>query len=129
MILVDTSVLVDYLRSPSTRILRSFEQWEAAICGVTRAEILAGARNPADVEKIARCLNVFSHVPVTETLWDRLGTNLSLLRSTGTVVPFADALIATIAIERDIELWTCDLHFTRIQQVLHRLRLFREPTA
>jgi predicted nucleic acid-binding protein len=44
MILIDTSVLVDYLRIPTDRTLRLFEETGAAICGVTRAEILAGAR-------------------------------------------------------------------------------------
>ncbi len=43
MILVDTSVLVDYLRLPSDRVLHLFEENEAAICGVIRAEMPAGA--------------------------------------------------------------------------------------
>ena len=73
MILIDASVLVDYLRSPTERILRVFEENEAAICGVTRAEILAGARNPADLDRIARSLNVLGQVEIVEGLWDVLG--------------------------------------------------------
>jgi predicted nucleic acid-binding protein len=42
MILVDTSVLVDYLRAPTDRVLQVLETHTAAVCGVIRAEILAG---------------------------------------------------------------------------------------
>jgi len=34
MILIDTSVLVDYLRSPTDDVLRLFEKNAAAICGL-----------------------------------------------------------------------------------------------
>jgi predicted nucleic acid-binding protein len=43
MILVDTTVLEQYLRTPS-RPIRAVLDSGAAICGVTRAEILHGAR-------------------------------------------------------------------------------------
>ena len=36
----------------------------------------------------------------------------------------ADAMIATVAIENDLELWTRDAHFVQIQGVLTQLRLF-----
>ena len=37
------------------------------------------------------------------------------------------SLIATVAIEINIELWTYDSHFQMIQSVLPQLRLFQEP--
>ena len=129
MILIDTSVLIDYLRSPSDRVLRLFEEREAAICGVIRAEVLAGSRNPADIERIARSLDVLKHIEISERIWDRLGKNLAVLREAGVTVPFPDALIATLAMEHGVELWAKDTHFARIQQVLPALRLFRETVA
>jgi predicted nucleic acid-binding protein len=127
MILIDTSVLVDYLRSPTDHARCLFEENEAAICGVTRAEVLAGARNPADLDRIAISLDVLGQVAIAEGLWDVLGKNLSLLRTAGATVPFADAVIATLAIENDLELWTRDMHFLRLQGILTGLRLFQEP--
>lgn len=128
MILIDTSVLVDYLRSPSDRMLRLFEEKAGAICGVTRAEVLAGARNPDDLDRIASSLDVLEQVAIVDELWDLLGKNLSLLRAAGVTVPLADAMIATLAIENDVELWTRDAHFVRIQGVLPGLRLFQEES-
>lgn len=127
MILIDASVLVDYLRLPTDRVLRQFQYNEAAICGVTRAEVLAGARKPVDLDRITLGLNALGYVEFPDALWDQLGKNLSLLRAAGVVVPFPDALIATVAIERGVELWTRDAHFTQIQRILPGLRLFQEP--
>jgi predicted nucleic acid-binding protein len=127
MILIDTSVLVDYLRSPADRTLRLFEKNGAAICGVTRAEVLAGARNPTELDRIAQSLDVLTQVEIGEGLWDILGKNLSILRASRVTVPFADALIATLAIKNGLELWTRDMHFVRIQGILTGLWLFQEP--
>ncbi len=129
MILIDTSVLVDYLRSPTDQTLRAFEENAAAICGVTRAEVLAGARKPADLDRIAKSLDALEQVVIHDSIWARLGRNLSFLRTAGVTVPFADALIATIAIENDLAVWTRDAHFAQIQSVLTDLRLFPEPTT
>jgi predicted nucleic acid-binding protein len=107
--------------------LRLFEENGAAICGVTRAELLAGARNPTDHDRIARSIDVLEQVEISEDLWDLLGKNLSFLRAAGATVPFADALIATLAIQNNLELWTRDIHFVRIQGILTGLRLFQEP--
>jgi predicted nucleic acid-binding protein len=43
------------------------------------------------------------------------------------IVPFPDVLLATVAIENGLELWTDDSHFLHIQRVLPALRLFQEP--
>lgn len=64
---------------------------------------------------------------IPQDLWAALGRNLSALRAHGITVPFPDALIATVAIENDLELWTRDAHFSLIQGVLPQLKLFAEP--
>jgi predicted nucleic acid-binding protein len=46
MIISDTTVVVDYLRSRDRKLVRLFGIHDAAICGVTRAEILHGAKGP-----------------------------------------------------------------------------------
>jgi predicted nucleic acid-binding protein len=126
MILVDTTVLVAYLRTASPAI-RAVLESGAAICGVTRAEILHGARTPADVTKLLQALDGFTQVAIDQDVWDALGEHLSLLRSRGIVTPFPDALIATVAIRAGLELWTYDAHFQAMQGVLPALRLFPGP--
>ncbi|MEX0718874.1 MAG: PIN domain-containing protein [Planctomycetaceae bacterium] len=127
MILVDASVIIDFLRKPDPRIRQIFVAQGAAICGVTLAEVLHGARNAADYGKILGALAALPHVPIGEALWEHVGRNLFQLRTRGVTVPFQDVVIATVAIDNDIELWTRDQQFGMIRQVLPALRLFAEP--
>jgi len=39
MILVDTTLVVDYLRAPTPRMIQTIKDHGAAICGATLAEI------------------------------------------------------------------------------------------
>jgi predicted nucleic acid-binding protein len=127
MILVDSSVLIDALRKPDPRLQNLFLVHQAAVCGVTIAEVLCGARDAGHFQNLAIALGQFPSVPFPETYWNAAASNLFELRSRGVTVPFPDALIATIAIECDLELWTRDAQFGHIQRILPALRLFKEP--
>ena len=129
MILVDTSVLIDALRRPDPWREKVFVEFRAAICGIVRAEVLAGARTAGDAQRLDEALASFPYVPFDESLWAMVGSNIALLRRAGVTAPFQDVAIATLAIAQDIELWTRDGHFPQLQTVLGRLRLLPEPTA
>jgi predicted nucleic acid-binding protein len=128
MILVDTSIVIDYSRSSDPRMLAIFKSCDAAICGITRAEVLHGARDSAHFKKLIGGLDSFRQEDIPTALWDQVGANLAALRTRGVTVPFADVIIASLAIHRDVELWTRDKQFGLIQNVLPALRLFTEPT-
>ena len=127
MIVTDTSVIIDYLRAPSARLVKIIQGYGAAICGPVIAEVYAGARTPADFKKYDRALSLFSIVPIPKKIWPSLGRNLALLSAKGITVPFPDALVATVALENDLELWQHDRHFPDIQKVIPGLKLFQEP--
>lgn len=127
MILVDTSVVIDYLRTADAKLFALFVANDAAICGITRAEVFHGTRSPADRVRLVRALDSFRQVPLPDTLWDAVGDHLADLRSGGVTVPFPDAVIATVAIANGVELWTRDNQFLHVQRVLPALRLFIEP--
>jgi predicted nucleic acid-binding protein len=127
MILVDTSVVIDWSRGRDAKLRRLVPSLPVAVCGVTQAELLHGSRDPAHRQKLLNDLTAFQLVPMPDALWVAVGDNLAALRSGGITVPFQDVVIATIAIENDIELWTRDAQFQMIQSVLPRLKLFQEP--
>ena len=127
MILTDTSVVIDFLRTGDPKMRQVFVTFDAAVCGVTRAEVLHGTRDPADFQRLVAALNAFQQVPLPESLWDIAGQNLAGLRAAGVSVPFGDAVIATVSLENNLELWTRDTQFGMIQKVLPQLRLFQEP--
>jgi predicted nucleic acid-binding protein len=128
MILTDTTLVVDFLRAPTGRMIQTIQDYEAAICGATLAEVYAAARSPKDFKKYDAALSVFGRVSIPKKIWPALGRNLALLGSKGVTVPFPDALIATVALENDLELWHHDRHFPAIQMVIPQLKLFKEPT-
>jgi predicted nucleic acid-binding protein len=127
MILVDTSVVIDYLRSGDPKLLQAFIANDAAVCGIVRAEIFHGARDPAHRQRLAGALDAFQQIAFPEYAWDLLGDNLASLRAAGVTVPLADAIIATVAIHSGVALWTRDSQFLSIQRIIPSLKLFPEP--
>lgn len=128
-ILIDTCVLIDSVRAKGTdlKLVRLFAVLPLAVAGVVRSELLTGAKDPADRAKLVALLNRFAQFRTAEPLWDKIGDNRAALRRTGVSVPYQDAVLATLAIDADLEVWTRDTQFKMIQRALPALRLFVEP--
>jgi predicted nucleic acid-binding protein len=127
VILTDTSIVIDYAKGKDAKLAGLIAKHPVAVCGVVRAELLCGARDPAHRGKLLTLLATFAQLSVPEAIWDVVGDHLAALRSHGITVPFPDVVIATLAIVNDIELWTRDRHFPAMQKVLPALKLFQEP--
>jgi predicted nucleic acid-binding protein len=127
MILIDTSVLIDFARGRDTKLAALVPLLPVVVCGVVRAEMLHGVRSATERRDVLALLNSFPPQPIPDSIWDTVGDNLHALRAGGLTLPFADAVIATVAITNDIELWTRDAHFTHVQRILPALKLFAEP--
>lgn len=127
MILVDTSVVIPYLRTGDAKIDGLFRTLPVAVCGITHAELFHGVRSVTERARTLTVLAAFTSVPIPDSIWDTVGDNLRALRAGGVTIPFPDAVIATVAIVNDVELWTRDAHFTLVQSVLPALKLFTEP--
>lgn len=127
MILVDTSVVIAYQRTADPKLKRLFGALPVAVCGVTRAEVLHGARSPAERAKVLVLLNAFLVLGIADAVWDEVGDHLAALRAGGLTIPFADAVIASVAMFNGVELWTRDKHFAQVQSLLPALKLFSEP--
>jgi predicted nucleic acid-binding protein len=127
MILVDTSVVIDYARRRDAKVSALLRSRPVAVCGVVRAELLCGARDSRHRSALVTLLSAFNQLAMPDATWDAVGNNLATLRLQGITVPFPDAVIATPAIENDFEVWARDPHFAIMQRILTPLRLFQEP--
>jgi len=127
MILVDTSVVIDYARGKDAKLAAHLPTLSVAVCGITRAELLCGARDPKHRTDLLTLLSTFNQLAIPDSIWDTVGDNLASLRSKGITVPLPDAVIATMGIDNDLEVWSRDPHFTAMQKILPRLRLYQEP--
>ena len=124
MILADTSVIIDFWKQPNEKTKNMFIDNKVVISGITKAELYHGAKDKNQLKKIQKALNDFDEVRTKANTWENLGTNLFILKSNGITVPFQDALLATLAIDNDLEVWTLDKHFRIMQIVLENLKLY-----
>ena len=129
MILADSSVVIELQRKSSTRVRQIAEVHDAAVIGVTRAELLSGARNPKEQRVVLAVLDIFRGLALDERVWDRTGDISARLRMRGRPLPITDTLIAAAAIHNAIPLWTRDRDFLTIQTVAPELVIFDEGTA
>jgi predicted nucleic acid-binding protein len=95
MILVDAGVLIDFLRTKDPKLHGLLRSLSIAVCGMTRAEILAGTRRPKDRQRLLKFLATFQQVSILEPYWNHVGENLGILYARGITVPFPDVVITT----------------------------------
>ena len=126
MILIDTNIIIDFWKTGDENIKSTILRFPVYICGVVKAELCHGAKSEKDLKTILKSLSSFPQIDVNYSLWDTIGKNLFKLRISGITVPFQDVIIATLAIENSLMVWTNDKHFTKIQSVLDELELFDE---
>jgi predicted nucleic acid-binding protein len=127
LILIDTTIVVQLLRSRDAGLAALLKTNDAAICGVTRAEVLHGARGSAERSAFIAARDGLQQVEIPYVLWDQVGEYLAVLRSAGFTVPLADMVIAALAIHQNVELWSRDQRFQMIQGILPVLKLFQAP--
>ena len=83
MILVDTSVVIDYIQGKDAKLMVLLPTLPVAICGIVRAELLHGARHPKHRADMLTLLSTFSQLTIAESIWDSVGDNLAALRASG----------------------------------------------
>lgn len=117
MILVDTSVWIDYFRSadtPQVALLDSyFGSSRIAVGDLIAAEVLQGVRDEREFKLVKKTLDAFEHVDlVGYGLAVRASENYRLLRDQGvTIRKTIDTLIATYCIENGMTLLHADRDF------------------
>ena len=117
MILVDSSVWIDYFRSADTAqvaLLDSFfGRSPLAVGDLIAAEVLAGVRNEKEFKLVKKTLDAFDHIDlVGYALAIKASENHRLLRAQGiTIRKTTDTLIATRCIEDGLTLLHADRDF------------------
>jgi predicted nucleic acid-binding protein len=132
LILVDSSVWIDFLRSspgPAGRELRRMiaASEPIALTGVVITEILQGLTR--DVPQIERLLSMWEMLePADDSTYREAASIFRLARARGITLTTIDALIAAIAIENQAVVFTLDKDFSRIGRITH-LRLYKFPST
>jgi predicted nucleic acid-binding protein len=127
MVLVDTSAWVEFFRrkgDPAVKLaVRGLlDAFEATLCGPVELEFLGGAR-PDEKDRIQAWFNILPYLRNDQKIWRKAAETWSKMRAHGTMVPWNDAIIATLALGADCRVYAVDKHFTAMATHLG-LRLY-----
>ena len=124
MILLDSNILIDYWRKPEELLKLNISKDKHSICGVVKSELLHGAKDDEEADRMLVFFQSFNLVTVDEYDWELSGLMLQNFHQEGYSIPVTDALIAYLGIKYDIPVWTKDHNFKLIQAVYPELKLY-----
>jgi predicted nucleic acid-binding protein len=112
--LVDTDVLIDYLRNVegAADYLDSIGEWTYSV--ITAMELITGAANQKDVNKLDKILDDYREMPLSQEIGSRARELMKTYAKSDGLLP-PDALIAATALHEGIRLSTKNKkHFRNI---------------
>ena len=124
MILVDSSVWIDYFNNSQTPQVEVLESLlgvaPIAIGDLILAEVLQGVRNQKEYKRVRDAFDAFDHIDIAgRDIATKAALNCRLLRERGvTVRKTIDTIIATKCIEEGISLLHDDADFAPFAQYL-----------
>lgn len=122
MVLVDTSVWIDFFAARSCRHVEALEHLilnreDICLCGVILTEILQGIRKDEEFIRTKNLLDHLTFLPMQHPVFLRSAEMYRFLRQKGiTIRKPVDCMIASTAIEYNIPLLHNDRDFIPIEQ-------------
>jgi tRNA(fMet)-specific endonuclease VapC len=120
-ILVDTSIIIDYLRKDNkekSQFYRIIDKYDLYVSAVTMFELFAGAtddRKRNDINKISRFFEV---LPFTEDIARRAGEIFLSLKLQNKLIEIRDLFIGATAVMHNLPVLTLNKdHFNRIEEI------------
>jgi predicted nucleic acid-binding protein len=116
-ILVDTTVWIEFFRARSKigdHLEMLLLENAVSTCGVVMFEVLQGIKSEGEKNKILGVLASLPYVEMTKKLWHRAADLSIRLKKNAVNLPLSDILIAAIAAENDLSVYTLDNHFKQI---------------
>ena len=121
MMIVDSDLLIDFLRDQKpvvSRLLEEIENNEICTTAVSRFELLAGVQSMKQLSTVQRFLDAIKTLPLDAAASDRAAEVHRDLSKKGQDIGMADSLIAGIVLNNKAALLTRNRkHFERVQGI------------
>jgi len=118
-VVIDTSVWIESFRPGGDGALGELVKdlilkGRVLLPGIIRTEILRGAKNRREYNRLSDLLKGLTYLPVGEEFWGKLAEFSFGLFRKGIAVPLTDTYIALLCIEKNASLLHRDKHFDLI---------------
>jgi len=124
-IIVDTSVWSLALRrknpvntSEKEAFAALIDEGRVTLIGPVRQEILSGIRHEEQFDRLRTVLKAFPDEPLTTEDFEEAARICNVCMRKGVLTGNTDSLIAAVAINRDLEIFSTDKDFTHIASVV-----------
>jgi len=118
LVMVDTSAWIEYFRHSegwiSELIDNLIAEDRAVICGVVEMELLHGVKK-SEKDELGELFSALNFLELSRPDYRAAGEMLNDIRSSGSLIPSTDALIASVCIREGIPLLTVDKHFEKVK--------------
>jgi len=121
-VLVDTSIWIEFFNRPESKagehLEKLIKKGDACVAGVVLTELLQGARLEKEFNAILESFIALPFLDTTTDTWIMAGRISFSLRRKGVTIPTTDLIIAGLAIENDLSVFTMDPHFEKIPDLM-----------
>ena len=116
MVLVDTSIWIDFFQAPESRTATELvslikDHNRVVLCGIVLQELLQGIRDKKSFELVRERLRKFPFIETKREDWIVAASLYKELRAKGITLPPADVTIAATALHNNITLFSRDGNF------------------
>ena len=131
-VIIDTSVWIESFRPQCDKALAHHVKdlilnGQVLIPGIIKTELLRGAKNKKEYNRLNELLKGLEYLPVPEEFWEKLSMLSFQLFRKGVTVPLIDTYIALLCIENNISILHNDKHFDLIAKKFQlKILKFRE---
>lgn len=117
-VVVDTTVWIHFFRGRNepvrTALRHLLRSRQVVMVGMVMAEVLQGIRTATELNEAQDHLAALPYFEMTPETWYAAATLSRNLRLTGHTLPLSDLIIAALAMQHDLAVYSTDPHFLRI---------------
>ena len=121
-VLIDTSVWIEFFRKKgsvvSLRLREFLNVGQACYTGPIAAELFQGAKTQKEIQIVGQLLENIHYVEITRTHYHHAGLISQKAARKGKTFSTIDMIIAVVAHDEQLALFTLDSHFQEISEFL-----------
>lgn len=124
-ILIDSSVWIEFLRGQNSSTIQKINALQGenliCICGMILSEVLCGIKNRSERANVYLNIKAFNFLNEDERIWKEAADIFIETRAKGIKIPLSDCIIAAVARNNGLKIYSFDGHFEAIDGIeLHQ---------